>query len=112
MYYTFNDLGKRIKILPKNIKSIITPRALAYLLMSDGNYKKAQGLIRLCTNSFTKEEVQLLSDAMYDRYGIISRLEHVRKGQYIIIIPRAEVHKFQSLVKEYVIPCFQYRIGL
>jgi len=81
LYYTFNDQGKRIKILPENIKSIITPRTLAYLLMSDGNYKKAQGLIRLCTNSFTKEEVQLLSDAMYDRYGIVSRLEFVRKTQ-------------------------------
>lgn len=112
LYYIFNDLGERIKIIPSNIKSIITPVALAYLVMSDGNFHKTHGIIRLCTNCYTKTEVQLLSDAILDRYGIPSRLEHVRNEQYIIVIRRVDVPKFQAVVKPYVLPLFLYRIGL
>jgi len=112
LYYTFNTLGKRIKILPKNIKDIISPVTLAYLVMSDGNIHKTHGIIRLCTNNFTKSEVQLIADAIYSRYKIECRLEHVRKQQYIIVIRKSEVPKFQAIVKAHIIPTLMYRIGL
>jgi hypothetical protein len=112
LYYTFNDLGERIKIIPSNIKSIITPVALAYLVMSDGNFHKTHGIIRLYTNCYTKTEVQLLSNAILDRYGISSRVERDRKEQYIIVIRKTEVPNFQAIVKPYILPSFLYRIGL
>ena len=112
LYYTLNSLGKRIKVLPVDIQNILTPITLAYFVMSDGNFHKTHQIIRLCTNNYTKEEVQLLSAALFNRYGVESRLEHVRNGQYILVIRKTQVPQFQAIVKAYIIPSMLYRIGL
>jgi len=112
MYYKLNDENKKIKILPSNIKSILTPIALAYFVMSDGNYHKTHKIIRLCTNNFTKEEVNLLSLTLLNKYNFNCRLEHVRKEQYILIIRNVQVTKFQQIVKSYMLPSMLYKIGL
>ena len=112
MYYNVNSLGKRIKLLPLNIENIITPVVLAYFLMSDGNYHKTNHIIRLCTNNFTKQEVELLSTAIYNKYNIQSRVQRARKEQYIIVISKSQVPQLQTLVKPHIIPSMLYRIGL
>jgi len=112
LYYIFNILGKRIKVLPLDIQNILTPITLAYFVMSDGNFHKTHQIIRLCTNNFTKSEVQLLSTALFNRYGVESRLEHVRNEQYILVIRKTQVAKFQAIVKAHIIPSMLYRIGL
>lgn len=112
MYYTYNDLGKRIKILPLNIEMILTPIVLAHLIMGDGNFHKKKHFIRIFTNNYTKEEVQLLSTAIYNKFGIESRLDRARKEQYVIAIRKTQVPKVQALVKDHMIPSMMYRIGL
>jgi len=66
--------------------------------MGDGNYHKQHQIIRLYTNNFTKKEVQLLSTSIYNKFGIDSRVEHDRREQYILVIRRVKVPKFQALV--------------
>jgi hypothetical protein len=82
--------------------------------MSDGNFHKTKKIFRLCTNNYTKEEVELLSKTIYIKYNIESRLERVslRNNQYILVIRKTEVHKLQVLIKNYIIPSMLYRIGL
>jgi len=46
------------KVIPLNIQDLLTPRGLAHLIMGDGFLYK--GIIMLCTESFTKEEQELL----------------------------------------------------
>jgi hypothetical protein len=112
MYYITNNLGKNIKKLPLDIENLLTPIILANFVMSDGNYHKTKHIIRLCTNNFTKEEVQSLSTAILKKYNIKNSLEHVRKEQYIIRIRKTEVYKLQDIVKPHIIPSMLYRIGL
>jgi LAGLIDADG DNA endonuclease family len=112
MYYAYNNLGKRIKILPLHIELILTPIVLAFLIMGDGNFHKQKGVIRIYTNNFTKEEVQLLSTAIYNKFGIESRLDRARKDQYILAFRKTQVPKLQALVKDHIIPSMMYRIGL
>jgi len=111
-YYVLNNLGKKIKILPLELELILTPIALANFLMGDGNYHKQHQIIRLYTNNYTKQEVELLATTIYTKYGISNRVEHDRREQYIIIIRRSEVSQFQTLVKSHIIPSMLYRIGL
>jgi hypothetical protein len=112
MYYIENQVGKRIKILPSNIEFILTPIALANFIMSDGSFHKTTHIFRFCTNNFTKQEVQLLSTAIYNRYSIESKLEHARKEQYMLRIRKTQVPKLREVVKPYIIPSMLYRIGL
>jgi len=50
--------------VPSNIKDLLTPRGLAHLIMGDG-FLHQNGVIILCTESFTKQE--LLMAALYSR---------------------------------------------
>jgi hypothetical protein len=112
MYYEINNEGKRIKILPTNIESLLTPIVLAYLVMSDGHFHKSKQVIKLCTNNFTKQEVELLSTHIYNKFGLTSGLEHVRNEQYILRFRKSLVPMFQNIVKSHIIPSMLYRIGL
>jgi hypothetical protein len=52
------------KAIPLNIQDLLTPRGLAHLIMGDGFFYK--GIIMLCTESFTKEEQELLINALHE----------------------------------------------
>jgi len=109
----YNNIeGKYVKIVPLNIENLLSDISLAFLIMSDGNYNKVKKVIRLCTNNFTKSEVELLSKAIYKKFGIVNRIEKVRKEQYILVIKTSEVVKLQNLVKSHIHYSMLYRIGL
>jgi hypothetical protein len=80
--------------------------------MSDGNFHKTKHVFRLCTNNFTKVEVEVLSTTIFNKFGIESKLEHVRKEQYVLRFRKSVVPQIQKLVKEHMIPSMMYRIGL
>jgi hypothetical protein len=59
-----------VKGLPDNIEELLTPRALAYWIMDDGkrpSINKKTGRVSqgttLCTDSYSKEQVEILRDA-------------------------------------------------
>jgi len=82
LFYRFNsNLNKYIKIVPENILELLDPIVLAYLIMSDGNFDKNRKRIRIYTNSFTKKEVQNLSDAINNKFNIYTAVLHDRKDQ-------------------------------
>jgi len=112
MYYKYNEAGKRIKIVPLNIQTYLTPVALAFLVMSDGCFHKQKHIIKIYTNSFTKAEVQLLSTAVFNNFGINMTVTLERKDEYIIYVKKSELTRFQEIVKSHMIPSLMYRIGL
>jgi hypothetical protein len=104
---------KYVKVLPLNIEELLTPVSLAFFfIMGDGNYHKTKKIIRVCTNSYTKEEVLLISQAIFTKFGIKSRLELVRNAQFILIVRSSQVSLLQDLVKSHIHPSLLYRIGL
>jgi hypothetical protein len=58
-HWYHNVEGKNVKVLPSNIAELLTPVALAFWLSSDGSYQKDNGVVILCTDSFTADEVDL-----------------------------------------------------
>lgn len=74
------DENRNIKILPYNIKELLTPIALAYWISGDGTYKKDRGQIIICTDNFTKKEVELLISILNEKFGIDSKISN-KKNQ-------------------------------
>jgi len=106
--------GKNIQVLPSDIGDLLTPRALAYWLSGDGNYSKRDHAVLICQNSFSPTEVDLLRAVLLDKLNIEStRVVHNKgKKQFVIRIPKGEVHKVQQLVKPFMPSMMRYRIGL
>ena len=60
MFYTYDyTYNKYIKILPLNIKDLMTPVVLAHLIMGDGNFKVIDKIIRIYTNSFSEKSTNI-----------------------------------------------------
>ena len=112
LFYKPSEKGKYIKVIPLNIEDLLTPVVIAFFIMGDGNYNKIKKVIRLCTNSFTKSEVEILSRAFLNKFGIETRLEYTRNNQYILVIRTSQVPKLQNIVKEHMHPSMLFRIGL
>ena len=82
MFYKYNsDLHKYVKIVPENILEFLDPIALSYLIMTDGNFDKSRNRVRIYTNSYKKEEVQILANAIITKFGIYVGVLHDRKDQ-------------------------------
>lgn len=113
MFYLYNfKLKKHIKKLPLNIKNLITPIVFAHLIKGDGNFKSDANIIRIYTNSFTKQEVELLSEAIILKLGIKTEVVLDRNIQYIIIIKKNQLEATRSIVQKYMHISMLYRIGI
>lgn len=86
--------------------------ALAYLIMSDGNYDKGRNRVRIYTNCFSQSDVKLLASAIRSNFGIYAGIMLDRKDQYIITIGANELPKLQQLVSDCLLPSLKYRVGL
>jgi len=112
MFYVTNQAtGRAVKVVPQNIAELLTPVALAYLIMADGNYDRGRNRVRIYTNSFSKEEVTLLATAIRLNFGIYVGVLADKKDQYILTIGAKELPKLKRLVSEHMLPSMKYRIG-
>lgn len=107
IYNMFYNNGK--KVVPNNIYNLLTPIALAHWIMGDGQ-SYSYGL-QLCTDSFTKEEVERLISVLVNRYGLYASLRKMAKeGQYRIYINRNSMNKLNEIVKSYMVDSMLYKI--
>jgi hypothetical protein len=105
-------LYKGKKIIPSNIEEFMTPVVLAHLIMGDGNLKQPDKIIRIYTNSFTKEDVESLAKAIINKLNVQARAVHDRNNQYMITISKSELAKVQNLIKDHMHPSMLYKIDL
>jgi hypothetical protein len=75
-----------VKIIPAcglNISELLTPIALAFWIMDDGSCSTHNGVLILCTDSYTSSEVDLLIKVVEDKYGIKSNKALIRPNQWL-----------------------------
>lgn len=109
LYSLFYLKGK--KIVPSNIGDLLTPSGLAYLLSDDGTFHNTQHHIRICTNSFSYDEVQLLASVIADKFNLKSTVNK-DKGCFLVRISQNSVPDLQKLLKDIMPPMMLYKIGL
>lgn len=108
-------LDSNKKILPSDIEKYLSPIALAYWIMDDGQLVKNGG-ITLCTDNYTLEEVNLMIKALTNRYDLKCTI-HYKKGKsdrvyYRIYISKKSFDTLKPLIIPYVIPFFHYKLHI
>jgi hypothetical protein len=107
-----------IKVIPHNIFEILTPVALAHLIMGDGE-ARTRGLV-LCTNSYSIEDVFRLMNVLMIRYGLECKLlrqllkkqnqfQYPKNG-YMIYIRERSMPLLQTIVEPFFHPSMMYKI--
>jgi hypothetical protein len=102
---------KGIKILPKFIilNIYLTPLALAVWIMNDGTFVKSG--VRISTYNFTFQEHENLVYFFKIKYNIDCTIQKL-DNRYCLYIKVNSLNNLQNLVKSYIIPSMQYKIGL
>jgi hypothetical protein len=106
--HLFYPLG--VKIIPYNIYDLLTPVALAHLIMGDGSYQK-YGL-NLCTDSFSNQDVARLMNVLVIRYGLNCTMVGYNKGRPRIYIKSDSMAQLRVIVAPYMHPSMYYKIHL
>lgn len=106
--------GKFFKVLPENIKELLTPVSLAHWIMGDGYF--TENFVKLCTDNFTKQEVLKLINILHEKFGINSTINKRTNPNGRIVwrirISKSSMNNLKSLVSPYFIPEMLYKIGI
>jgi hypothetical protein len=76
-----------VKIIPQDIFNMLDPVALAHWIQGDGKFVVSGGL-RLCTDSYTIQDVVRLMNVLMVRYELKCTLHQSKEGQYQIFISK------------------------
>jgi len=102
----------KVKVIPKNIYNMLTPVALAHLIMGDGSVQR-HGLI-ICTNSYTVQDVVRLINVLIVRYKLDSTIREKKlnnkKIEYLIYISQRSMPLLRTIVKPYMHSLMLYKL--
>lgn len=98
------------KCLPKLIHRYLEPITLAYWYMDDGSmkWKNRSKAVRLCTDNFTFQEVQVLRDLLNEKYDLKATI-FKQRSRFRIYIPNTNL-EFTHLIQEYVIEEMKWKL--
>lgn len=97
----------RVKAVPRDMVTLLSPLAIAVWVMDDGSADYAG--ITLQTHSFTLADVRVLRSALGERYGLQTR-ERSNKGKTVIYVPAAGVSRLRELVEPLMLDSLLYKL--
>lgn len=106
LHYLFYP--SEVKLTQKNIYSLLTPVALAHIVMGDGVAKK-HGLI-LCTDSYTISDIVRLMNVLIIKYRLDCTLRYHTSTQPRIYIKEGSMSILRNIVRPYIIKSMLYKI--
>lgn len=111
LWYELVD-GRYVKILPKDIENMLTPRAIAHWIMGDGYFS---GSVLICTDNFTKKEVTQLIDILERKFLLKANLRERKlkdRSVWRIYISKASLDDLKKLILPFFIPEMFYKLGI
>lgn len=100
----------KVKVIPKDIYNLLTPVALAHIIMGDGQARE-YGLY-LCLDCFNVEDVVKFINVLIIKYNINCTLHFHRPYQPRIYIRQNSMEILRNIVKPYMEPSMYYKIGI
>lgn len=103
---------KTRKVVPQDLGNYLTPLALAVWLMDDGTLLNKG--IKFTANSFSLNEVKLLSKVLTEKYNLKTSIVKVGVvNQYNIYIPKSSFETLRDIVRPYIhARMYMYLCGL
>ena len=114
----YHDLfyKNKTKVVPLNIHELLTPRGLAHWIMGDGLFISDKAVVVLCTESFTKKELEVLIAALDEKFGIQAtlnkRISNTGTVGWRIRVSKKSMDKLTTLVSPFFIPELLYKLGI
>lgn len=110
LFYTPSSEGLYVKHVPQNIGEYLTPLALAFWYMDDGalKWKGRSNAVRLCTDSFSFDEVELLRQTLIDKFGL-SVSTQKKDGKDRLCILEKSYPLLKELIVDHLIPSMYYK---
>jgi len=80
--------------------------------MGDGTYTGAG--LKLCTDSFSSEDLDILIAALNKKWNlnVTKQIQNREKNHYRLYISKAQLPIVIELVRPYLLPEFQYKLGM
>jgi len=78
-------------------------------LIDDGTWKKPG--VRIATDCYTKQEVELLTSALYTKFNLNCSLQK-NKDNYLLYIKQESMPLLKELVLPYMVDSMHYKLGL
>jgi len=100
-----------VKIVPHNIYELLTPIALAHLIMGDGSVQR-HGLI-ICTNSYSVQDVVRLMNVLIIRYRLECKIRFLKKHnkiEYLIYIQQGSMPSLLNIVSPFMHSSMLYKL--
>jgi hypothetical protein len=110
-FYVLDPTQQRwVKRVPPDIGELLTPVGLAYWYMDDGalKWKGKSNAVRLCTDSFSEQDVNLLRDVLKKKFQLETSIQR-KEGRPRINIKERSYTKLRELVLEHLHPNMYYK---
>jgi hypothetical protein len=105
-YHVFYEKG--IKVIPLSIYDLLTPVALAHMIMGDGS--KGRVGLELCTDLFELKDIVRLMNVLMIKYRLDCRVR--KHGKYSrIYISQHSMVRLRSIVLPYMEKSMLYKIS-
>ena len=104
LYPLFYRSGE--KVIPPEIKRMLTPFTVAVWYMDDGSLSKGTPIFN--TQAYSVRDLFRLSSALR-KFHLVANLNKDR-GRYRLRILKKHATKFSELVKPYILPEFRYKL--
>jgi hypothetical protein len=106
------------KIITRAVLDELTPLSVAVWFMDDGNtdwsktkrWPNAKPECKLCTDSFSKQEVDMICSWFKYKWSIAPHPREHRNNQWRVIFSTTETPKFFDLIRPSIIPSMKYKI--
>jgi len=109
LFYKYDELNKRYKVVPNNIKELLNARSLAYWIMDDGGIDVFKAT-HLNTDKFTLNDINLLQVALKENFELRTRIIKKRQEQWAIVIPIRQIQSLVSIVGPYMHNTMAYKV--
>ena len=106
-YNLYYPNGK--KIIPINLKDLLTPCGISYWFMDDGTYNKSY--YAFSTASFSVEEHNILLDILSNKFDIDCNMQGSKYLSLYIPARNNSNLKFRALIEPYIVPSMKYKLG-
>lgn len=105
--------NKYIKIVPKYLENHFTEITLAFWIMGDRYWDIDSQTVCLCTESFTKAEVDFLIEILKNKLDLIAK-KRKRKDNYRIRFSSKSdnISKLKLFTLPYMHPQMRYKLGI
>jgi len=99
------------KVIPKIIRKLLDPQALAIWFMDDGSLKSSYHKTYIIhTLGYTREDLLLVQKLLENKFSIKTRI-HKQYDKFRLYFLSDTADKFRELIEPYLIPSMKYKLG-